>query len=582
MGLIVKYVKQYIGIFILGISFLTAEAFCDLLQPRIMSDVVDHGVATGDTATVLRLVAVMICVALFGAVCAIVRSTCASILSQRVGRDLRRDTFAKVQSFSFENIDRLETGSIITRLTNDVTQVQNFINGTMRILVKSPIVCIGAIFFIVTGVPQFTGVMVAVIGCAFLLIFLNIKLGYPRFARVQRSIDKLNRITREFLSSIRVIRVFGNEGYEEKRFAETASELSDNSRSAARLTATMMPLISFTVNMGIIVFLWMGGYRQNISDIGKLMASVNYMTQIIFTLGMISNIFNMMVRAMTSSGRINEILDEQPTLSEPDISKEPDFSKGVEFSHVDFRYAKGEGVHNALTNICFSARQGQTIGIIGPTGSGKSTFANMIPRFYDVTKGSVSVGGVDVREVDSQRLRSQIALVPQKSILFTGTIAENLRWGKQDASDDEIREAARAACADTYIESFPEKYETLLGQGGVNLSGGQKQRLAIARALIKRPRIMILDDCTSALDATTERSVRDGIRCFSKDTLCFIITQRISSVMNADQIIVMDRGRINGMGTHDELMLNCKIYGDIYESQIGQPEAAIGAGVHNG
>ncbi len=564
MKLIFSYIRRFILPFSVGILFLTIEAVCDLLQPTLMSGVVDNGVANGDIDTVLRIGLTMLLVAILGAICAFIRSTLASRTSQNIGLAMRKDIFAKIQAYSFENIDKLEPASLITRLTNDVTSVQNFINGSMRIFVKAPITCVGAIFLILTRTPQLAPALIIILFIVFGLITANIRLGYPRFRLVQAMLDKVNTISREYLHSVRVIKIFGREEYETERFYEAAKGLSEKTVSATRLTSIFMPAISLTVNAGIVAFLWLGGYRNGDIEIGKLMAGVNYMTQVLFALGMISNIFNMLVMATASSNRIKEIFDEKVTMKEAEQPKPLDFKKGVEFSSVGFK--------KRIIDISFTAFPGQTIGIVGPTGSGKTTLANMIPRFYDAETGVVSVFGQDVRDVGLKSLRENIALVPQRSLLFTGTIAQNLRWGKKDAGMEELEKAAKAACAYDFIKGFEAGFDTQLGQGGVNLSGGQRQRVSIARALVKNPKILILDDCTSALDTTTEAAVRSGIGTYSKDILTFIITQRISSVLNCDNIIVMEEGRISAMGTHSQLLDTSRVYKDIYISQVGGVE----------
>lgn len=571
MKLIFSMIKKHLLLFCCAIFFLTIEALCDLLQPAFMSRIVDEGVKYQDTSVVLYYGMVMLGVALLGALGAVMRNILASRTSQQIGKELRSVLFQKIQTFSYANIDKLNPASLITRLTNDVTQIQNFINGSMRILVKAPITCIGAIFLIVTRTPKQIPMIILILILCSIWILGNMLLGYPRFARLQKKLDRLNNVSREFLTSIRVVKAFGRERFETDKFANAADELAASGTSAMRVTSVFGPLINLTVNTGIVVLLWLGGNGEQ-TDVGKLMASVNYMTQVLFSLSMVSNILNSMVRATASAKRVQQVLDEVPAMSEPKNPKEFNLTGEVQFENVSFSYPGSKRM--ALQNISFSAISGSAIGIIGSTGSGKSTLVNMIPRFYDVSAGAVFVGGQDVCTVETGHLRSHIGIVPQKSFLFSGSIIDNLRWGDSKAADDSIYKAAKAACAHSFIESFPDGYDTILGQGGVNLSGGQKQRLSIARALIRQPGILILDDCTSALDASTEAAVMHNIRSHSQGTTVFLISQRISSVMRSDLILCMEDGVLCGQGNHEELLNKCTVYQEIYRSQIGDDEIA--------
>lgn len=571
MKLIFSMIKKHLLLFCCAIFFLTIEALCDLLQPAFMSRIVDEGVKYQDTSVVLYYGIVMLGVALLGALGAVMRNILASRTSQQIGKELRSVLFQKIQTFSYANIDKLNPASLITRLTNDVTQIQNFINGSMRILVKAPITCIGAIFLIVTRTPKQIPMIILILILCSIWILGNMLLGYPRFARLQKKLDRLNNVSREFLTSIRVVKAFGRERFETDKFANAADELAASGTSAMRVTSVFGPLINLTVNTGIVVLLWLGGNGEQ-TDVGKLMASVNYMTQVLFSLSMVSNILNSMVRATASAKRVQQVLDEVPAMSEPKNPKEANLTGEVQFEDVSFSYPGSKRM--ALQHISFSAISGSAIGIIGSTGSGKSTLVNMIPRFYDVSAGAVFVGGQDVCTVETRHLRSHIGIVPQKSFLFSGSIIDNLRWGDSKAADDSIYKAAKAACAHSFIESFPDGYDTILGQGGVNLSGGQKQRLSIARALIRQPGILILDDCTSALDASTEAAVMHNIRSHSQGTTVFLISQRISSVMRSDLILCMEDGVLCGQGNHEELLNKCTVYQEIYRSQIGDDEIA--------
>ena len=564
MKLILHYIRRHLNLFLTAITFLTIEAIADLLQPAIMERIVDKGVKEANISQILTYGGVMICIAAIGAFGAIMRNIYASRTSQTVSRELRSDLYKKVQTLSLENIDHLQPAAIITRITNDVTQIQDFVNGCMRIMAKAPITCIGAMVLLALQTPWQIPVMTAILLITAVLIFANIRLGYPRFGFMQQKLDRLNKVSREFLSSIRVVKAFQAEAIEMEKFKEASQGLATATTSAMQIMAVFSPLINLTVNLGIVLLLWLS--RNQNSQIGHLMASVNYMTQILFSLGMVSNILNTAARATASSQRLNEILQEIPSqiMVQNEIStvREGD----IRFENVSFTYSGAS--QETLHHITFQAAPGTTIGIIGPTGSGKSTLVNLIPRFYDATYGTIQVDGIDVKQISPKDLRTAVAIVPQKALLFSGTILENLRWGSQDASQAEIEASARIACAHDFILDTPKGYHTVLGQGGVNLSGGQKQRLALARALVRHPKILILDDCTSALDAATESKVLSGLRAMNGITV-FLISQRISAVRQADKILCLENGKIQGFGTHAELMSRCSTYQAIYASQIG-------------
>lgn len=592
MKLILSYLKRHIVIFLISTAFLTLEAVADLMQPTYMSYIVDEGVANADVSRILMYGGIMLGIALFGAFCAVMRNHFASRISQTIGKEIRHDIYKNVQSLSLENIDRLQPASIITRITNDVTQIQDFINSIMRIMIKAPITGIGAVILIIIQTPKQAPIMIVIILIATLLIVANIFVGYPRFGKVQKKLDKLNGVSREFLSSVRVVKAFRAEDKETEKFKDASDNLAAANTSALRAMAMFAPLINLTVNFGIVLLLFISK-NQNASDIGRLMASVNYMGQVLFALNFISNVINNAVRALASSERIKEVLDEKPAQKKAENPKRPDIKGTIEFKDVSFAYAGAS--RDALSHITFTASPGETIGIIGPTGSGKSSLVNLIPRFYDASGGEILVDGVNVNEIDEEYLRSRVALVAQKALLFSGTIMENLSWGlekkdikaaiKADGKADDnsltgsqiteedkqrIYKAAGIACAADFIEKTKDGYDTLLGQGGVNLSGGQKQRLSLARALIRDPGILILDDCTSALDANTESTVLKGLSSMEKQATVLLISQRISTVMRADRILCLNNGVVQGFGTHAELLEKCQTYREIYESQIGK------------
>lgn len=571
MKFLKKYIKKYKNPFFLAVACLIFEAICDLMQPTIMSKIIDIGVKGKNLNYVFKMGGIMLFVTTLGALAAVSRNIVSSNVSQKFGAELRGDLFKKIQGFSFENIDKFETSSLMTRLTNDVTQVQNFVHGMMRIFVKAPILCVGSLIMTVLLNPRLALILIAVVPIIAILIFSNMKIGFPFFNRVQRTIDKLNGVMREYLSGIRVVKAFNRFDFEINRFEKANDELATASIRAMRAMAIFSPGITLTVNVGIVAVIWFGGFQANSGDVkvGQIIAFINYMTQILFSLMMISFVFTMLVRARASAERIGEVFNEENCMKTINTQKSSTDIKGkIDFKNVTFSYASSGG-EPILKGIDFSCLPGEIVGIIGSTGSGKSSIVNLISRFYDTSFGEVRVDDINVKDQDLNYLRKKIAMVPQKAILFTGTIMENIMWGKEKATYDEVMEASKAAQAHDFIISFPEQYNTLLGQGGVNLSGGQKQRISIARALIKKPEILILDDSTSAVDMATEAKIREALKETCKGLTCLIIAQRITSVMDADKILVIDNGEIAGIGTHLELMLNCNIYQDIYKSQIG-------------
>ena len=566
MKLIFSYIKKHIISFILAVSFLVVEAVTDIFQPAFMSSIVDEGVANSDRSAIMHYGLIMLLIAGIGAAAAVLRNIYSTKHSQAVAKDLRRDIYTKTQTLSLENIDKISPASIITRITNDVTQVQEFVTGFTRIIFKAPIVTISAIVMIVTRTPWLVPTMLIVIAISVFIMFLNIRVGYPKFAKMQQKIDKLNHVAREYLTGVRVVKAFNASKNEERRFDSASDDLKKAGISAMRTMAIFGPLINLTVNLSIVVLLWLA-HAEGGEHIGRVMASINYMTQILMSLGIISNIFNRAIRALASSERIDEILKEEPAQKVPAQPLLPEIKGAVSFENVSFAYPGSD--KNALTDITFACEPGQTIGIIGPTESGKSTITYLIPRFYDSSSGKVSVDGTDVTLTDNEYLRANVASAAQKALLFTGSIRDNLYWGNPDATDAEIDRALEIADALNIVESCDNGLDTILGQGGVNLSGGQKQRLSLARALLKKPKILILDDCTSALDATTEARVLLALREYAKDITVLLISQRISTVRKADKILCLANGQMQGFDTHANLMQNCEEYKAIYDSQIG-------------
>lgn len=561
-----KYINKYIKLFIIGISFLMTEAICDLMQPRIMSTIIDIGVANNDLEFIISKGFQMLLITGLGAICAIMRNIISCNVSLKFGTDLRSDLFKKVNSFSFENMDNFDTASLITRLTNDVTQIQNFIHGLMRILIKAPITGIGCIIMVLSLNKNLVFILFIIVPIAFLLIVLNMKIGYPFFSKLQKALDNVNSIMRQYLAGVRVVKAFNRFDYEISRFSKANNKLSDIGIATSRIMAFFSPCITLIVNLGIAAVIYLGGFYVNKGQmkVGQIMAAVNYMTQFLFSLMMISNVFNVFIRAKASCERVSEVLLQQNNIIESNKEIITNVKGKIEFKNVSFSYKNSK----ILNNITFKCLPNQTIGIIGSTGSGKTTLINLIPRFYDVSSGEIKIDCVNVKDYKQAILRQKIALVPQKNILFTGTIADNIKWGNQNAALEQIIDVAKIAQAHDFIMEFKNGYDTVLGQGGVNLSGGQKQRIAIARALLKNSEILILDDSMSAVDIETDFEIRKGLKQLTNT--CIIIAQRINSVMNLDNILVLENGSIVAQGNHNELMKICKVYKDIYYSQIGE------------
>ncbi|EKN69251.1 ABC transporter ATP-binding protein/permease [Neobacillus bataviensis LMG 21833] len=573
MKFLSKYIKKYWKSFSIAVLFLTFEAICDLMQPTIMAKIIDQGVANRDIRYVLQMGGLMLAITAFGAVSASTRSIMASIVSQNFGTELRSDLFKKVQTLSFKNLDKFDRASLITRLTNDVTQVQVFVNGTMRIFVKAPLLALGGLVMAVRLNLHLSVVLAVVVPIVALFIILNLRLGFPLFSKVQQALDRVNGVMREYLSGVRVVKAFNRFDVEIGKFTKANDHFKNQSIAAGRLMSVFSPAIMLTVNLGIVVVLWIGGIgvEHGTIQVGHIIAFTNYMTQILFSLMMISMVFNMFVRAKASAGRIDEVFMQKDGITwENGIAERPQAEKGrIDFENVTFSY-EGTSGEPILKNINLTILPGETVGVIGSTGSGKSTLVGLIPRFYDVTSGTIKVDGQDSKLVNPKKLREGIAMVPQKNILFTGSVAENIRWGKETATQEEVIAAAAIAGAHDFIAAAPEGYETQIGQGGVNFSGGQKQRISIARALVKKPEILILDDSTSAVDVATEAKIKEGLKKYANGLTCILIAQRITSIMDADKIVVLDKGELVGVGTHGQLMAECTVYKEIYHSQIGK------------
>ncbi len=548
------FLRPYRVWVVLAPLFMLVEVAMDLLQPRLVQRVIDVGIAENDSAVIIQTGLLMVAVAFVGVIGGMLCTVFALLAAQHFSADLRSELFRKVQALSFGNLDRLETGSLITRLTTDVTQVQDVVSRLLRIMVRAPLLMVGSLVMAFITSPRLSLLFVVLIPLVLIALTLIFRKIYPLFGRVQKQLDQVNTVMQENLAGVRVVRAFARAEHELARFTGVNTELMDRTILAVRTSAITMPIMIFIVNLGIVGAIWLGGIQVDRGglEVGQLIAFFNYLLQGMIALGMVSFLIVRMARAEASASRIGEVLDSQPDIvTPPDARADIELRGKVEFRNVDFTY-HGEAALPVLHDISFAAQPGETVAILGATGSGKSSLVQLIPRFYDVTGGAVLLDDVDVREIDERTLHRQIGVALQESILFTGSIRDNIRYGRPDASDEEVERVARMAQAHDFITGFEQGYETKVGQRGVNLSGGQKQRLAIARALLTQPAILILDDSTSAVDVATEARIQAALESFPHTR--FIVAQRISSVLGADQILVLDEGQLAANGTHEELI----------------------------
>ena len=572
-----KYARPYLYAFILGPILMITEVVGEVVLPALMAQIINVGAANRDVAYILEMGGVMILTALVMMGGGIGGAWFAAKASISFGADLRNDCFKQVQKFSFRNIDSFSTGSLVTRLTNDITQVQNLIMMGLRMMLRAPGMLIGAIIMAAAMNPGLARIFFVILPVMVVTIAAIMLTAFPRFTLMQKKLDRVNSNIQECLQNVRVIKSFVRGDHEEKRFLKSNEELMESSLRAFKVVILQMPLVALFMNLTTLAVVWLGGREVLIGDmpVGNLTAFTTYIVQVLMSLMMLAMVFLQSSRAIASARRINEVLDTRIDLTDEAASqKEKLVEKGsIEFKNVSFRYYK-DSREKVLDDVTLRIEPGQTVGIIGSTGCGKTTLVSMIPRLYDADEGQILVDGTDVREYSLKHLREGVGMVLQKNVLFSGTVEDNLRWGDENASEEQVRSAARAAQADAFLNSFPEGYQTFLGQGGVNVSGGQKQRLCIARALLKKPKILILDDSTSAVDTATETKIRESFSTTLKDTTKLIIAQRITSVMEADRIVVMDEGRIVGQGSHRELMESCSAYREIYDSQMDREVSA--------
>ena len=562
-----SFLRAYRLWVILAPLMMAIEVGADLLQPRLVERIIDDVIAKNDVDVVRNTAFLMLGVAVVGLVGGVLCGVFAIRASQGFGADLRGTLFRKVQSFSFANLDHLETGSLITRLTNDVTQLVDMVAMMLRIMIRAPLLLFGSLILATITSPKLAILFVILIPLILILIAVVMRIAYPLFRLVQQKLDVVNTVMQENLAGVRVVRDFARARYEEDRFHAANPDLRDATLKVMRYMVAVMPLLMFLVNVGIVAAYWYGGNLVNTGDleVGQLVAFSNYMLQSLFGIMMLSMLIMRFARAEASAGRVNEVLDTEPVILPPPIPIERARRQGrIEFRNVSFAY-EADGAP-ALRDISFVAEHGQEVAILGATGSGKSTLVNLIPRFHDVTSGEVLIDGVNVRDYDEPTLRSLVAIALQESILFSGTIRDNIRYGRPTASEAEVEEAARMSQAWDFISVLPEGLDSVIGQRGVNLSGGQKQRLAIARALILHAPILILDDSTSAVDVATEARIQQALATVRQTRI--IVAQRISAVLNSSKILVLEAGELIAEGTHHELLATSPVYRDIYESQM--------------
>jgi ATP-binding cassette subfamily B protein len=566
MGLYGKYFNKYKVPFLIAVFCVASEAVCDLLGPTLMSNIINTGIEQGSLTKVYYWGSLMLLVTLAGAGFAVTRNNLASRVSQRMGADLRYDLFKKIIYFSEDSADKIESGSLITRMTNDTSQITQFVNGIMRIFLKAPITCIGSI--VLTSLLNFrlSLIIYCVVAVVSILIIVSMKLSYPRFSKLQKAMDKVNLTVQEYLIGVRLVKAFGTYDKETDKFDTANANLMQKGIASQIIITVISPLMTLTVGFGTIFVIYTGCslFSKGLASPGYITAFTIYMAQILTSLIMITNIFNTFVRTKASTVRIKEVLD-----CDSDFNQSGEIHKlngDIEFQNVTFAYPNGSGVP-AIKELSFKVKSGQSLAIIGPTGSGKSTIAWLLLRFYDINGGKILLNGHDIKELNIDSVRSSIAIVPQKPMLFSGTVAENIRWGDNQASVERMHQAAAKAQAG-FIYEMSEGFESCLGSAGVNVSGGQKQRISIARGILKNSPVLILDDATSALDAVTEARVRKSLNTKESNKTLITITQRCGTAMFADQILVMDNGVNVGIGTHEQLMLSCEVYRDIYKTQI--------------
>jgi len=574
MKSIMRHISTYKGMIFIVIGLIFAQALAELLLPTLMGKIVDDGIVLGDIPYIWKIGGLMLLVTALTVAVAIIASYYSSRVAMGIGRDLRRNVFQHINEFSLQEFDHIGTASLITRTTNDVTQIQQAAIMMLRLVVMAPIMLAGGIIMAVSKDAKLSLIILATMPVLIIAIAAVLKFGMPLFKAVQRRLDRLNLVMRENLTGVRVIRAFHKEEEEKERLQKANKNLTDISIKVNKLMAFAMPFIMLVMNLTIVAVLWFGGIRIDNGNmhIGDLMAFIQYVMLILFALVMASMMFIIIPRASVSVNRINEVLQTMPALDDDGKENIKGRPESLSFDHVTFQYPGAD--RPALRDISFTAKRGQTTAIIGGTGSGKTSLLNLIPRFYDVTEGNILLDSRDIKELRIEDLRKNLGLVPQKTQLFSGTIAQNLQQGKNNASLEELKEAAEIAQAKEFIEDLPEQYEAAVEQGASNFSGGQRQRLSIARAIVRKPNVYLFDDSFSALDYRTDAKLRKALEKVTKNAIVLIVAQRVSTVLDADQIIVLDHGEIAGIGTHEELLEANEVYQEIVASQFGEGELA--------
>ncbi|MDU2687680.1 MAG: ABC transporter ATP-binding protein [Paeniclostridium sordellii] len=561
-----KYIRRYIFLFLLGVILVTLEAICDLFQPAILAKIIDIGVQNKDLNYLLNQSIIMIGITVLGAIFAVLRSIISTNVSQRFARDLRSDLFKHINYYSLEDIDKITRASLITRLTNDVNQVQQFVNSLMRIIIKAPILCIGSFILAIKLNLELSIILFIGIVLIFIVIIINLKIGIPYFKKIQISLDDMNSNLRQYLENVRIVNLFNQLKYEKSKFEKVNNNLAKSTKKAMKVSSVFKPTITLISNIVIILILYLGNklFISNKIEIGVIVAYINYMGRILTSLLMISHIFNIFIRAKASGDRIIEVFDMKV---EKDQKAEVEFDiRGdIKFENVNFSYNNHE---NTLKDISFEINDGEHIGIIGPTGSGKSTIINLIIKLYKIDKGIIKFNDKNIDNLNAKTLRKFIGIVPQKNILFNQSIADNIKFGNKNIDTEEIKNICKICDCDGFIESFEKGYDESIDEGGANLSGGQRQRICIARALIRNPKVLILDDSFSAMDIKTENKILKNIKTKLYKTTLIVVSQKINSIINMDKIMVLDNGEIVGFDSHDKLIEKCQVYKEIYNSQI--------------
>lgn len=577
MKLFTKYLKPYVGLCVLVIVLVALQSLSELFLPDLNASIINDGIIKGNIPFIWKQGAVMIFVAVLVGAATLGSTYFSTKVQTAFGRDLRLDIFTKVQSFSQADVEKFGTPSLITRTTNDVNQLQQMIGMVMRMMLTAPIMCIGGIFMALKQDTELSKILIVIVPIVFVFMLITMKMTHPMFQKMQAQVDVLNQVLREQLSGVRVIRAFVRTKAEEARYDVSNMDMYRITTKAQRIMNLLNPLTTLLMSLATLAAYYLGAIRvENGMSIGNLTAFVTYLMQILMSIQMCSMMFQMIPRAMTCAGRINEVLNTEPSIPEDEESMEDPIEnkpfEAIEFNNVTFAYPDAE--NPVLNDISFVCRAGETTAILGSTGSGKSTLINLVPRFFDVSSGSITINGIDIREIPQKELRDRIGFVAQKAFLFEGSIASNLEYGKRGATEDDMWHALEVAQGKDFVQEKPGKLQSEISQGGTNVSGGQRQRLAIARAVIKHPDIYVFDDSFSALDFKTDAKLRQALAKETKGAAVLIVAQRVSTILNADRIVVLDQGRIAGVGTHKELMEGCEVYREIVLSQLSEEEVA--------